>query len=552
MHSDELKKGIYRANQRSLLKAAGLGEEDIQKPLIGVVNSFNEIVPGHTHLREIAKYVKLGIAAKGGTPLEFPSIAICDGMAMNHEGMRYSLASRELIADSIEAMTIGHQLDGLVLITNCDKITPGMLMAAARTNIPSIMISGGPMLAGTFQGEITDNSVGCETSGKVATGRLTVDEMSEWEDTSCPTCGSCSHLGTANSMNCMAEALGMTLPWNSVIPAVYSKRNVLARRTGEQLMYLVKHNICPHDILSQKSFENAIATDMAIGGSTNTVLHLIAIAHEVGIDLSVNKFDEISKKVPKLCNFSPSGKYHMEDLFHAGGLQAVIKEISRINMIHESALTVTGHTIGENITYSQIKNKKVITSAQNPYYKEGGIAILWGNIAPSSAVVKAGTVNVSMLKHKGPAKVFYSEDDAVSAIVKRNIKKGDVIVILYEGPKGGPGMREMLMATAAVVASGLDKEVALITDGRFSGATHGACIGHISPEAASGGPIGVIRNDDIIEIDIPARKLNLLISDSELEERLKNNEIKPRKKRKGYLSRYSKNVLSANYGAILE
>lgn len=552
MRSDELKKGIFRANQRSLLKATGLGKKDIEKPLIGVVNSFNEIVPGHTHLREIAECVKLGIASGGGTPLEYPSIALCDGMAMNHEGMRYSLASRELIADSIEAMTIGHQLDGLVLITNCDKITPGMLMAAARLNVPSIMISGGPMLAGIFEGKITDNSVGCETSGKVATGNLSVDEMTEWEDTSCPTCGSCSHLGTANSMNCMAEALGMTLPWNSVIPAVYAKRRVLARRTGEQIMYLVKHNICPRDILSQDAFANAIATDMAIGGSTNTVLHLIAIAKEANIDLSVNKFDEISKKVPKLCNFSPSGIYHIEDLFRAGGLQAVLKEITKINMIKLNALTVTGKTIGENISNAHIYDRQVITSIDNPYYKEGGIAVLWGNIAPQSAVVKAGTVDVSMLTHKGPARVFYSEDEAVNAIVNGKIKKGDVVVILYEGPKGGPGMREMLMATAAIIAAGLDKDVALITDGRFSGATHGACIGHISPEAASGGPIGLIQENDIIEIDIPSRKLNLLISNDELNKRKKNKKPRIQHKRQGYLARYSKNVLSANQGAVLE
>lgn len=552
MRSDELKKGIFRANQRSLLKAAGLGEKDIKKPLIGVVNSFNEIVPGHTHLRELAECVKLGISAAGGTPLEFPAIAVCDGMAMNHEGMRYSLSSRELIADSVEAMTLGHQLDGLVLITSCDKITPGMLMAAARLNIPSIMISGGPMLVGRFKGQVTDNSVGCETSGKVATGRLTEAEMTDWEDNSCPTCGSCSHLGTANSMNCMAEALGMTLPWNAVIPAVFSKRRELARRTGEQIMYLVEHNICPRDIMTKEAFENAIAIDMSIGGSSNTVLHLLAIAYEAEVDLDINTFDEISKKVPKLCSFSPSGKYHLEDLYYAGGIQALFKEISKLNMIHLNCLTVTGKTVEDNIKNSKVLDRNVISSVDKPYYKEGGIGILWGNIAPQSSVVKAGTVDVSMLHHVGPAKVFYNEEDAVKAIVSGKIIKGDVVVILYEGPKGGPGMREMLMATAAIVASGLDKDVALITDGRFSGATHGACVGHISPEAAAGGPVGIIQDGDLIEIDIPNRKLNLLISENDFNNRMNEFKVKQGKKRRGYLARYSKNVLSANFGAVVK
>lgn len=552
MRSDILKKGIFRANQRSLLKAAGLSQKDIDKPLIGVVNSFNEIVPGHMHLRSVAEDVKLGIAAAGGTPLEFPAIAICDGMAMNHEGMRYSLSSRELIADSIEAMTLGHSLDGLVLITNCDKITPGMLMAAARLNIPAIMISGGPMLSGTFQGCVTDNSVGCETSGRVATGSLTEAEMTDWEDNSCPTCGSCSHLGTANSMNIMAEALGMTLSGSAVIPAVFSQRKMLARRTGEQVVSLVKQNICPRDILTPEAFENAIAVDMAIGGSSNTVLHLIAIAYEAEISLSVNKFDEISKKVPKLCSFSPSGKYHIEDLYRAGGIPAIIKEISKLNMIHKEALTVSGRTVGENISVAQVTDKNVISSIENPYYKEGGIAVMWGNIAPDSAVVKAGTVSMSMLKHKGPARVFYSEDDAVQAIVTGKIQKGDVVVILYEGPKGGPGMREMLMATAAIVAAGLDKDVALLTDGRFSGATHGACIGHVSPEAAAGGPIGILRDGDVIEIDIPTRALNVVLSDEEVSQRMNNLSVRKPEKRRGYLRRYAKNVLSANYGAVVE
>jgi len=552
MISDQLKTGISRANHRSLLKAIGLANEDIKKPLIGVVNSFNEIVPGHINLNEIAACVKLGVAAAGGIPLEFPAIAVCDGMAMNHEGMRYSLSSRELIADSVEAMAIGHQLDGLVLITNCDKITPGMLMAAARINVPSIMIAGGPMLPGLFQGQITDGSVGCETSSKVATGEMTEAEMDEWEDESCPGCGCCSHLGTANSMNCMAEILGMTLSWNATIPAVFAKRKVLARRTGEQIMQLVRNNVKPRDILTKGAFENAIAVDMAIGGSSNTVLHLMAIAYEAEVDLDIKIFDEISRKVPKLCSLSPGGPHHIVDLYRAGGLQAVTKELTKLGVIHTGALTVTGKSMGENIAAAVVKDRDVIHPLENPCYKEGGIAIMWGNLAPDSAVVKAGAVDKSMLKHKGAAKVFDCEEDAVEAILSGKIEKGNVVVIRYEGPKGGPGMREMLMATAAVIGAGLDKDVALITDGRFSGATHGACIGHISPEAAAGGPIGIIKNDDIIDIDIPARKINIKITDDEYKVRMEKLVINPAKKRRGYLARYAKNVMSANYGAVVQ
>lgn len=552
MISDQLKKGISRANHRSLLKAAGLANEDIAKPLIGIVNSFNEIVPGHIHLNELAASAKLGVAAAGGIPLEFPAIAVCDGMAMNHEGMRYSLSSRELIADSIEAMAVGHQLDGLVLITNCDKITPGMLMAGARINIPSIMIAGGPMLAGIFQGEITDGSKGCETSGLTATGMMSEAEMDEWENTSCPGCGCCSHLGTANSMNCMAEALGMTLPWNSTIPAVFASRKVLARRTGEKIMELVKKNIRPRDILTKNAFENAIAVDMAIGGSSNTVLHLLAIAYEAETELDIRSFDEISRKVPKLCKFSPAGPHHMEDLYQAGGLQAVIHELTRIGAIHKEALTVTGKSMGDNTACASIRNQTVIHSADSPCDPEGGIAILWGNIAPDSAVVKSGAVDPAMRHHTGPARVFNCEEDAVESILQGSIKKGDVVVIRYEGPKGGPGMREMLMATAAIISTGLDKDVALITDGRFSGATHGACVGHISPEAAAGGAIGIIADGDLIEIDIPGRQIQLKISDEEFNRRMHAFLPPEPQKRRGYLSRYAKNVRSANYGAIVQ
>jgi dihydroxy-acid dehydratase len=552
MISDQLKKGISRANHRSLLKALGLANEDIKKPLIGVVNSFNEIVPGHIHLNELAACVKLGVAAAGGVPLEFPAIAVCDGMAMNHEGMRYSLSSRELIADSIEAMAIGHQLDGLVLITNCDKITPGMLMAVARINIPSIMIAGGPMLPGEFQGHVTDGSVGCETSSKVTTGEMTETEMDEWENEACPGCGCCSHLGTANSMNCMAEILGMTLSWNSTIPAVFAKRKVLARRTGETIMQLVRTNIRPRDILTKEAFENAIAIDMAIGGSSNTVLHLMAIAYEAEVELDIKIFDEISKAVPKLCNFSPSGPYHIVDLYRAGGLQAVTKELTKLNVIHTDVLTVTGKSMGANVADSVVKDRNVIHTVENPCYLEGGIAIMWGNLAPDSAVVKAGAVDKSMLQYSGLAKVFNCEEDAVDAILSGKIKKGNVIVIRYEGPKGGPGMREMLMATAAVIGAGLDKDVALITDGRFSGATHGACIGHISPEAAAGGPIGIVQDGDIIDIDIPARKLNIKISDNEYKERMINLKVQQGEKRRGYLARYAKSVTSANRGAVVQ
>ena len=552
MISDRVKTGITRSCHRSLFKATGMSTEDLGKPLIGVVNSFNEIVPGHVHLNDIAYQVKLGVATAGGTPLEFPAIALCDGIAMNHEGMCYPLASRELIADSIEAMAVAHALDGLVMITNCDKITPGMMIAAARLNIPSILIAGGPMYSGVFQGKRTDGSKCYEAAGKVSVGDMTLAELDELEDEASPGCGACGLLGTANSMNIMSEILGLSLTWNSTIPAYMAKRKVLARRTGEKIIELVQKDIRPRDILTKEAFLNAIAVDMAIGGSSNTVLHLLAIAYEAEVDLDINMFDEISKKIPKICSFSPGGVYYIEDLYRAGGLQAVTKELTKLNAINIDVMTVTGQTMGENIKNAVIKDSEVIRSVDNPYFTEGGIAVLWGNLAPNSAIVKQGAVDKSMLVHTGPAKVFDREEDAVEAILGGKIIKGDVVAIRYEGPKGGPGMREMLMATAAIMGSGLGTDVALITDGRFSGATRGACIGHVSPEAMEGGPMAILKDGDIIEIDIPNRRLNVKITDEEMKKRMAEFKRPPLKVKRGYLVRYAKNVTSANRGAVVE
>lgn len=551
MRSDLIKNGVTRACQRSLLKATGLSDEDLKKPLIGVVNSFNEINPGHIHLRELAEEVKRGIYAKGGIPREFPVIALCDGIAMGHKGMHYPLASREIIADSIEAMSEGHQLDALVMITNCDKITPGMLIAAARLNIPSILVAGGPMYAGIYKGKNTDGSKLYEAAGAVAAGRMTEEELYDLEKKASPGCGACGILGTANSMNCLSEVLGMSLPWNSCIPAYMSERKVLAERTGEQIMYLLEHNICPRDIMTKEAFINAIAVDMAIGGSSNTVLHLIAIAHECGIEIDLEIFDDISKKVPKLCNFSPAGNFYMQDLYMAGGLQAVEAEVLKTGVFNAGLLTCTGKTIEENIKGAHSLDNEVIRSIENPYYKEGGIAILKGNIAKDGAVIKQSATAREMLKHVGPARVFNGEYEAVDAILKGKIRSGDVIVIRYEGPKGGPGMREMLTATSAIVGAGLDKEVALLTDGRFSGATRGAAIGHISPEAAEGGEIALLRDGDMIEIDVPGRRLDVLLTDEVLEERRKTFEPRPPKITSGYLNRYAKVVKSASFGATV-
>ena len=551
MRSDLIKTGITRACQRSLLKATGLSDADLKKPLIGVVNSFNEINPGHVHLRELAEEVKRGVYAKGGIPREFPVIALCDGIAMGHKGMHYPLASREIIADSIEAMAEGHQLDALVMITNCDKITPGMLIAAARLNIPSILIAGGPMYAGVYKGKSTDGSKLYEAAGAVAAGKMTEEELYDLEMKASPGCGACGILGTANSMNCLSEALGMLLPWNSCIPAYMAERKVLAERTGEQIMELLKADIRPRDIMTKQAFLNAIAVDMAIGGSSNTVLHLIAIAHECGIEIDLETFDVISKKVPKLCNFSPAGPFHLEDLYSAGGLQAVQAEVAKTDVFDTSLKTCTLKTVGENIEGAQSALHDVVRTLDDPYYSEGGIAILRGNIAKDGCVIKQSATAKEMFKHKGPARVYNAEDDAVAAILRGDIQAGDVVVIRYEGPKGGPGMREMLTATSAIVGAGLDKEVALLTDGRFSGATRGAAIGHISPEAAEGGEIALIEEGDIIELDIPARKLNLLVSDEVLEERRKHFVPLEPKIKSGYLSRYARAVKSASFGATV-
>ncbi|MGE4193545.1 MAG: dihydroxy-acid dehydratase [Pseudodesulfovibrio sp.] len=551
MRSDAIKKGYTRATQRSLLKATGLSDDDLNKPLVGVVNSFNEIVPGHIHLTELADMVKSGVAAEGGVPLEFPAIAICDGIAMGHSGMRYPLSSRELIADSIEAMAEGHQLDALVLITNCDKITPAMMMAAARLDIPSILISGGPMEAGVHRGQRIDGSKCYEAAGRVATGALSEVELREMEDVASPGCGACGLLGTANSMNMMSEILGMSLPWNSTIPATLAKRKALAKAAGKQIMHLLDNDIRPSKILTSEAFDNAIAVDMAIGGSSNTVLHLLAIAYEAGVKIDLELFDEISRRVPRLCNFSPGGTYYLQDLYHAGGLQVVTKELAAHDLIHVGALTVTGKTMGENIAEAAAPDSEVVRPFDNPYYPEGGIAVLKGNLAPEGAIVKQSAVDKDMLTHKGPARVFDMEEDAVEAILGGKIVEGDVVVVRYEGPKGGPGMREMLTPTAAIAGAGLDKTVALITDGRFSGATRGASIGHVSPEASEGGTIALVKDGDIIEIDIPERSLNLAIGEQELEARRKAWTPLTPKVGKGYLARYAKCVSSARYGAIV-
>lgn len=550
MRSDLVKKGPTRSAHRTLFSAMGYSAEDLKKPLVGIVNSFNEIIPGHIHLRTIAEAAKLGVASAGGTPIEFPAIGVCDGIAMGHPGMKFSLASRELIADSIEAVATAHAFDGLVLIPNCDKIVPGMLMAAARLNIPCIVVSGGPMLAGNHKGRVVDLSTTFEAAGKFVAGKMTEDELHDLEAHACPGCGSCSGLFTANSMNSLTEVLGMGLPGNGTIPAAYiGARVALAKKAGRTIMDLIAKDIKPRDILTKEAFENAITVDMGIGGSSNTVLHLTAIAHEAGISLPAQLFDEISAKTPYITKLSPAGMHHMQDLDEAGGISAVMHELSRKNLIHLDALTVTG-TIGDRIKDAQILRSDVIRTVDNPYRKTGGIAILKGNLCPDNAVVKESAVQEDMLAYKGTAKCFNSEEEAIEAITGGKIKDGDVVVIRYEGPKGGPGMREMLNPTAVIAGMGL--KVALITDGRFSGATRGACIGHVSPEAMAGGPIAYVEDGDIIDIDIPARKLNVLISDEEMAKR-KAAWVRPEPKVKtGYLSRYAKLTTSANTGAVLE
>jgi len=552
MRSDVIKKGVERAPHRALFKAMGYTDEEIKRPLIGVVSAKSEVVPGHVHLDKIAEAVKAGIRIAGGTPIEFGSIGVCDGIAMGHEGMKYSLASRELIADSCEAMGRAHGFDGMVFIPNCDKIVPGMLMAAARLNIPSIVISGGPMLSIKHKGKQLDYNSVYEAVGAYKAGIMTEEEVAECENYACPGCGSCSGMFTANSMNCLTEVLGMGLPGNGTVPAVYAERLRLAKMAGMKIMELVEKNIRPSDILTEKAFENALAVDMALGCSTNSVLHLPAIANELGIKINLDIINEISSRVPNLCRLAPAGPYHVQDLYEAGGVQAVMKELSKKELLHLGLMTVTGRTLGENIANAKVLNGEVIRSVEDPYSPTGGIAVLRGNIAPDGAVVKRSAVAEEMLVHKGPARVFDSEDDAIKSIYAGEIKKGDVVIIRYEGPKGGPGMREMLSPTSAIAGMGLDKDVALITDGRFSGASRGASIGHVSPEAMEGGMIAVVRDGDIISINIPKGELNVEVPDEELKKRMA--EWVPPKPRitTGYLGRYARLVTSASTGAVLK
>ncbi|MEF9951469.1 MAG: dihydroxy-acid dehydratase [Clostridium sp.] len=551
MRSNLAKEGITKAPHRSLFKASGLTDEEINKPLIGVVNSFNEIVPGHVELRQITECVKRGVLMEGGTPLEFPAIAVCDGIAMNHDGMKYSLVSRELIADSVEVMTRAHSLDGLVLIPSCDKVVPGMLMAAARLDIPCIIVSGGPMLAGDFNGEKVDLATVFEAVGKVSAGSMTESQLCELENSACPTCGSCSGMFTANSMACMTEVLGMALDGNATIPAVFSERKRLAKRTGMKIMKLVNEGINSRSLMTEDAFHNALSVDMALGCSTNTVLHLTAIAKEAGVEMNLDKINEISKVTPNLCKLSPAGPYHMEDLYKAGGVLSVAKELAKKNLLRTDALTCTGETLGTVLETKERKGDKVIASIEHPYGKTGGIKVLRGNLAVDGAVVKQSAVVPEMLKGIANAKVYNSEEASVEAILKGEIVAGDVVVIRYEGPKGGPGMREMLTPTAALAGRGLGSSVSLITDGRFSGATRGAAIGHVSPEAAEGGVIGIVENGDKIEIDIPNGILNLLVSDDEIKERMEKREIVT-KPLSGYLKKYAKMVSSAAQGAICD
>ena len=552
MRSLEVKKGSTRAAHRSLFYAMGYTEEELKKPLIGVCCAANEIIPGHMHLDTIAQAVKYGILEAGGTPIEFPAIGICDGIAMGHDGMKYPLASRELVADSVEAVANGHAFDGLVLIPNCDKIVPGMLMAAARLNIPAVVVSGGPMLPGRMNGKDISVSTVFEAAGRFESGQICAAELSEIEHCACPGCGSCSGLFTANTMNCLTEVLGMGLPGNGTIPAAYNgQRITLAKHAGMAIMNLVEKNIRPRDIMTAAAFDNAITVDMAIGGSSNTALHLPAIAHEAGIELPLSRFDVISKKTPYLTKLSPGGSHHIIDLNEAGGISAVMNELDKLGLINKECITVCDKTIGETIAKARITRPDVIHTVEEPYRKTGGIAVLTGNIAPECSVVKESAVAEEMLKHSGPAKVFDSEDEAIAAICGKQIEKGDVVVIRYEGPKGGPGMREMLNPTSVLAGMGLDKDVALLTDGRFSGATRGACIGHISPEAREGGNIALIQNGDIIEIDIPNRSLNVKLSDEELAERRANWVCPPPKVKSGYLARYAALVTSAATGAVL-
>lgn len=552
MKSDVIKVGVNAAPQRSLLNALGLTEEEMKKPLIGIVSSKNDIVPGHMNIDKIVDAVKQGVALAGGVPIVFPAIAVCDGIAMGHEGMKYSLVTRELIADSTEAMAKAHAFDALVMVPNCDKNVPGLLMAAARINVPTVFVSGGPMLAGHVKGKKTSLSSMFEAVGAYTANKISAEELCEFENKACPSCGSCSGMYTANSMNCLTEAIGMGLQGNGTIPAVYSERIKLAKHAGMKVMELLEKNIRPFDIMTEKAFMNALTVDMALGCSTNTMLHLPAIAKEAGVKLNLDIANEISAKTPNLCHLAPAGHTYMEDLNEAGGVYAVMNELTKLNLLNTDLITATGKTVAENIEGCEIKDTDIIRPVTNPYSTTGGIAVLKGNLAPDGCVVKRSAVAPEMLQHKGSARVFDCEEDAIEAIHAGNIKPGDVVVIRYEGPKGGPGMREMLNPTSAIMGSGLGHCVALITDGRFSGATRGAAIGHISPEAAVGGPIALVEEGDTIEIDINANTINLLISDEEFAKR--KAEWKPRQPKitTGYLARYAKLVTSGAQGAVLE
>ncbi len=552
MRSDAVTKGMQQAPHRSLFNALGLTKEEMERPLVGIVSSYNEIVPGHMNLDKIVEAVKMGVAMAGGTPIVFPAIAVCDGIAMGHTGMKYSLVTRDLICDSTECMAMAHQFDALVMVPNCDKNVPGLLMAAARLNIPTVFVSGGPMLAGHVKGHKTSLSSMFEAVGSYSAGTMTEEDVLEFEHKACPTCGSCSGMYTANSMNCLTEALGMGLQGNGTIPAVYSERIKLAKHAGMKVMEMLEKNIRPRDIMTEKAFMNALTIDMALGCSTNSMLHLPAIAHEAGVELNVDIANEISAKTPNLCHLAPAGPTYMEDLNEAGGVYAVMNELSKKDLLNLDCMTVTGKTVGENIKGCKNKNSEVIRPVENPYSETGGIAVLKGNLAPDSGVVKRSAVVPEMMVHKGPARVFDCEEDAIAAIKGGKIVAGDVVVIRYEGPKGGPGMREMLNPTSAIAGMGLGSSVALITDGRFSGASRGASIGHVSPEAAVGGPIALVEEGDIISINIPENTLNVLISDEEMAARKEKWQPREPKITTGYLARYAKMVTSGNRGAILE
>ncbi len=552
MRSDTVTKGMQQAPHRSLFNALGMTQEELDRPLIGVVCSYNEIVPGHMNLDKICDAVKMGVAMAGGTPIMVPAIAVCDGIAMGHIGMKYSLVTRDLIADSTEALAMAHQFDGLVMIPNCDKNVPGLLMAAARVNIPTVFVSGGPMLAGHVKGEKRSLSSMFEAVGSYAAGSMTEEDVCEFENKVCPTCGSCSGMYTANSMNCLTEALGMGLPGNGTIPAVYSARLQLAKHAGMQVMEMVKNNIRPKDIMTEKAVLNALTVDMALGCSTNSMLHLPAIAHEIGMDFEIDFANGISEKTPNLCHLAPAGPTYMEDLNEAGGVCAVMNELNKLGLLHTDCMTVTGKTVGENIANVENRDPEVIRPVENPYSKTGGLAVLKGNLAPDGSVVKRSAVVEEMLVHEGPARVFDCEEDAIEAIKGGKIIAGDVVVIRYEGPKGGPGMREMLNPTSAIAGMGLGSSVALITDGRFSGASRGASIGHVSPEAAVGGPIALVEEGDLIKINIPELKLELDISDEEMAVRKAKWQPRKPKVTTGYLARYASMVTSGNRGAILE